>query len=390
MQVAKVKKTGELVQAIEVLSQSDISNSVFVCPSCDAELTYIGNKITKVNPYFRVRAKGGHHPSCQFYIAPREMEFTSFIQKLLARHPKYNIEGVDRILGEKFFYRADLNVTRSTDKGSECLLVECKKLPPLGKRNAETMVLQIASYLKLANGYKGAVCFPGTVSDSEKELFSDSEIELWDLDFLASEFGEYLYAEDVGHYTDILRARVSELGCESKERKFIDDLQKCESGREYCYIYQDLVGRILNYLFSPPLISALSESSDSSNVNRRDFVFPNYVENGFWAVMRERYSADYIVVDAKNYTKKVGKRDVLQVANYLKDFGAGLFGIIVSRNGGDKAGCEATLREQWVLHRKLILVLTDDDLIAMLRAKADSFEPERVLIERIEQFRLSM
>ncbi|EHH1242335.1 HNH endonuclease [Vibrio parahaemolyticus] len=390
MQVAKIRETGEVVQAIEALSRNNIANSIFVCPSCEAELTLVGNKVTKVNPHFRARQKGGHHPSCQFYIAPREIEFTTFIQSLLSRHPKYNIEGVDRILGEKVFYRADLNVTRSTDRGNERLLIECKRLPPLGKRNAETMVLQVSSYLSFVNGYKGAICFPGTVSDNEKELFSNSEIELWDLDFLASEFGELLEAEDVGHYADILRTRVSELGQESIERKLMDDLQKCKSGRKYCYIYQDLVGEILNHLFSPPLISALPESSDLSNVNRRDFVFPNYVENGFWAVMRERYSADYIVVDAKNYTKKVGKKDVLQVANYLKDFGAGLFGIIVSRNGGDKAGCEVTLREQWVLHRKLILVLTDDDLIAMLRAKADGSEPERVLIVRIEQFRLSM
>lgn len=106
--------------------------------------------------------------------------------------------------------------------------------------------------------------------------------------------------------------------------------------------------------------------------------------------MRERYSADYIVVDAKNYSKKVGKKDVLQVANYLKEFGAGLFGIIITRHGGDMAGCESTLREQWVLNRKLILVLNDEDLIAMLRAKADNLEPETVLIQRIEQFRLSM
>ncbi|WP_191116422.1 hypothetical protein [Vibrio alginolyticus] len=80
----------------------------------------------------------------------------------------------------------------------------------------------------------------------------------------------------------------------------------------------------------------------------------------------------------------------MQISNYLKKFGAGLFGVIVSRHGGDSAGCEVTLREQWALYGKLILVLKDEHIIAMLRAKRDGAEPEDILVQLIQKFRLSM
>ena len=74
----------------------------------------------------------------------------------------------------------------------------------------------------------------------------------------------------------------------------------------------------------------------------------------------------------------------------LKSHGAGLFGLIISRVGGDASGCEHTLREQWLVHRKLILVLDDEDMKEMLIAKSDGRAPEEILGQKIEHFRLSM
>ena len=146
----------------------------------------------------------------------------------------------------------------------------------------------------------------------------------------------------------------------------------------------------MEYLFTPPLVKPIPELSDKVLANRRDFILPNYAEKGFWAFMRERYTADYIVVDAKNYRGKVKKNEILQIANYLKPHGAGLFGIIVCRNGGDSAGCEHTIREQWLVNKKLILVLADEDIEKMLINKLDGNPPEDLISRKIEQFRLSM
>lgn len=146
----------------------------------------------------------------------------------------------------------------------------------------------------------------------------------------------------------------------------------------------------LNTYFSPPLNKPLPELSDKVKANRRDFIMPNYAAEGFWHYIRDKYSADYIVVDAKNYSRKVKKNDVLQIANYLKPHGVGKFALIFSRNGGDSAGCEHTLREQWMVHEKMIIVLDDNDVEAMLTIVSGGGSADEVISRKIEEFRLSM
>jgi hypothetical protein len=91
--------------------------------------------------------------------------------------------------------------------------------------------------------------------------------------------------------------------------------------------------------------------------------------------MRTHYGAHYVVVDAKNYRGDVPKNAVLQVANYLPAHGAGLFGVIACRNGGDRSA-EITRREQWALHRKMIVIINDDDdLRQMISNKASGVNP---------------
>ncbi|MCW3158599.1 hypothetical protein [Micropruina sonneratiae] len=130
-----------------------------------------------------------------------------------------------------------------------------------------------------------------------------------------------------------------------------------------------------------------TESPTRDGVNRRDIIIPNYASDGFWAHMLLFYSAHYIVVDAKNYVGAVKKREVLQLGNYLSQHGAGLFGMIACRTALD-AGAEITRRELWAFHRKMIVVLNDDDLIQMLVAHAGGSDPGDVIRQKIEDFRL--
>jgi hypothetical protein len=75
----------------------------------------------------------------------------------------------------------------------------------------------------------------------------------------------------------------------------------------------------LEYLFTPPLAKPIPELTDKDKVNRRDFILPNYTENGFWAFLREKYTTDYIVIDAKNHRGKIKKNEVLQIISATKN-----------------------------------------------------------------------
>lgn len=170
-------------------------------------------------------------------------------------------------------------------------------------------------------------------------------------------------------------------------RSFEEELRDIAPGRSEWPAYQRLVRDILAATLSPPLEQPLDEHRNQSGVNRRDIVFANYAESGGWKFLRDHYDAHYVVVDAKNYGGGVKKKDVLQIANYLSAHGAGLFGIIVCRTAADRSA-EITRREQWVIHRKMILVLNDDDLRTMLALAATGQEPSTVIRQKVEDFRL--
>lgn len=231
---------------------------------------------------------------------------------------------------------------------------------------------------------------PATIKEGELEAFAAQNIEVWDLVYIAHNFKTQILNAAPSYYKTLFLNQLMRSSMPTREEELIESISKCTPGRTDCYVYQSLVGDILEHLFSPPLNKPIPELSDNSKTNRRDFIMPNYTDKGFWAFMREKYGADYVIIDAKNYTRKVKKTEALQMANYLKPHGAGLFGMIISRTGGDSAGCEHTLREQWLVNKKMIIVLNDDDIIEMLMAKSDGRPPEDILGRKIEQFRLSM
>src|SRR5690606_28990000 len=145
---------------------------------------------------------------------------------------------------------------------------------------------------------------------------------------------------------------------------------------------------LLNLLFVPPLNTVIPQSSNENGVNRRDFVLPNYAAaETFWGFLRTHYRGDFIVADAKNYTKPIGKQEVLQLANYLCHHGTGLVGMLLTRNGLARDG-RWTSREQWLLHNKLIIGLSEDDHRQMLLTRQFGGDPAELIRQRIEDFRL--
>ncbi|MGW6442058.1 hypothetical protein [Lentzea sp. NPDC055074] len=166
-------------------------------------------------------------------------------------------------------------------------------------------------------------------------------------------------------------------------------LREIKPGRDAWVAYQKLCTEACEYLFSPPLGVPRPELSDGPGVNRRDAIMANYADSGYWHFMRTHYHADFVVMDAKNYRRDVKKQEVLQLANYLSLRGTGLFGMIITRLGAD-TGATWTMREQWVLHSKLIIVIDDNDLNQMLTARDADAEPWAVIRQKIEDFRLSI
>jgi hypothetical protein len=268
------------------------------------------------------------------------------------------------------------------------VFIECKASSAFTK-NRWSVVLQQLKFTKerMRHG-KLVFAFLGEANAEMVHLFKRCSIEVWDFEYIARRFRQEIPKVYHPLLQAIFLAAKAPMST-SPEMQLIRNLQSLKPGNADWSNYQKLIGQILERLFCPPLLTPISELSDSSKVNRRDFIVPNYSEDGFWRFIRSRYNAEYIVVDAKNYSGKIKKHSVLQISNYLKRQGAGLFGIIICRKGGDFS-CSQTVREIWAIERKLVVILTDDDVTKMLTEKAFGRNPEVVIRQKIEDFRLSL
>ncbi len=326
--------------------------------------------------------------SCNLSISNRrftEIEFNNYLSRILDLSNEFHDVRMEERLSREKPFRADITAKSQDGKG---WLIECKNVSSFTPARLHQAIHQIKAYMDATSFDRYVLAFPGLLSEEQKLSLRSHGIDPWDAHELATRFQTEI--RNTKH--PIFQMLLSFLGPtprKSPEEVFIEQLKSCKPGKEYWSDYQKLVGRILEHLYCPPLEAPISESADQDKINRRDWILPNYSDEGFWNFLRTKYLADYIIVDAKNYKGAIYKNQVLQIANYLKSHGAGMFAIIVTRVGANKSA-HLTIREQWMANKKMILVLNDDDLEAMLLAKSAGGDPEKVIGQSIERFRLSM
>ncbi|WP_081280157.1 HNH endonuclease [Vibrio natriegens] len=316
----------------------------------------------------------------------KSREFIDALGETLSISGKYQTIEKSVVFGNSTRFEADLIAQKNVEGATKKILIECKSFQSMSKSLALKIIAKMKAMSNELLNAELVLAVHSRLTDEIRTLIESEGIHVWDIEYLALHYSKEINAIS----NPIMRIIIgSSSACLSNSQKLLNKLKECAPGRRDCYVYQNLIGQIIEEAFCPPLLKPLGESCDFSQANRRDFVIPNYANEGFWAFLRKKYNADYIVVDAKNYTRKVKKSDVLQVANYLKPHGAGMFGLIFSRNGGDSRGCEQTLREQWMVHNKMIIVLDDQDVENILVSSTLN-DATDVIGRKIEDFRLSM
>lgn len=372
--------------------------SYVICQYCNEKLEEVSGYHTEhiepknpfTHPYFNNLLTSC--ANCNMLLAPQptEFEFITFLSDLMRGSGEYSEISQEAIIGKERRHRADILAIHKRRPHKPKLLIECQSTSHPLSRNIDDVIKHLHNYVTIYGDCQPILAIPGNLSEEDSAALKAAGIALWDLDFIAYNFKEQLPNLELSYYKSLVARRVLRGPALTREDQLIEKLKSCDPGKRDWSLYQELVGDILEHLFCPPLKKPLPEHADKTKTNRRDFILPNYAENGFWHVLQRNYMADFVVADAKNYSRKIGKNEILQVANYLKPRGAGLFGMIFSRHGCDAAGGMHTLREQWLLHGKLILVLSDEEVCSMLIAMRDIRKPEYIVEEIIEQFRLSI
>jgi len=322
----------------------------------------------------------------------REFEFERALAELMRTSERYADVMLEPDLSESARVRLRPDIIAHSRDGTRTILIECKGAPTVTQNRLHDALAQLKTYQTEIRADEVILALPARLTPAQRDVVRQAGVIPWDLDEIASLFRGNLQSVNHPVLRPLLLA-VAALGTSSAastpEAALLAELKSLPPGRANWAAYQKLVSKVFERLFCPPLSTPIVERSDDSGANRRDIILPNYAERGFWAFIRERYGADFVVVDAKNHSAPIGKMEALQVLNYLKRHGAGLLGMIVCRSGCD-ASCETTLREKWAMEGKLVVVLSDEHVERMLRAKEAGGPPEDVVRQWIEEFRLAL
>ncbi len=189
------------------------------------------------------------------------------------------------------------------------------------------------------------------------------------------------------YYTDPqVKALTQDLKINSKENELYDKLINCKKGKKNWFEYQQLSITILNHLFNPPLLKA-KPSETEGRKQRRDIIMhipPNI--DGFWRMITNRHNATAIIFDCKNYARKIKDKQVDTTNSYLGKKKLGTFAIILTRKGGD-SGAIDSCRNYWLNDTEhLILILSDDDILSLLKLKQNNELPSVHLDSLIRHF----
>ena len=320
---------------------------------------------------------------------PSGLEFERFLSDILAASPDYAdvVPQSPLSAGSGTRMYADFAATRAGNARRERVLIEAKAWSSSGRGQVQRAIEQIARCRAAGPFDVAALAFPGRLGEEEKMALEVAAIEVWDLDHVAAAFANEIATQPPSGYR-LLYSLAAHSEGRDKSEELVARLKTCRPGTDWG-AYQRLIAHVFEFLFAPPLMPPIWELSDAPRANRRDIILPNYATDGFWRYLRETYHAHYVVVDAKNHKSKITKPQALQIANYLKPHGTGMFGIIATRRGAS-AACIHTTREQWILHRKMIVLLSDEHIATMLRAAGSAGKPEDVIGQIIQDFRLSM
>lgn len=317
---------------------------------------------------------------CNALLADRpfltEIEFQQYLQQLLLHDSRFENVCIDvreeTTDGQKVSF--DIMFSRTEHGHEQAYIVEVKSFSAVTGHKIDAVIGQLQYYKRIYPNAHYILALPLFLAEEYRQKIRAADITLWD--------------------SETLRLGIPDIAlpvCSASDQydELIYRLKHCEPGYDNWQVYQKLVGDILSILFCPPLDPISEQNSDNSYSNRRDFILPNYAVDGYWPYLRNRYQAEFIVVDAKNSAKGIGKDDILQVAHYLKQNGTGLFGMIISRCGVEEKS-EIHLRDIWLQEGKMIIVLNDSDVEQMLLNKQKMIDPCQVVIERIQEFRLSI
>ena len=171
----------------------------------------------------------------------------------------------------------------------------------------------------------------------------------------------------------------------------IQRLKDCKSGKKYSGNYEDICEEIIRTLFETNYFNRLTKQHKTKDEHfRMDLIGSLKINQSneesmhpLWQMLVQHYNSHFVVFEFKNYSKAIDQNLIYITEKYLFDAALRNVAFIISRKGfseSAKFAAEGCLKE----HGKLIIDVTEEDLVKMLEAKSD--EAADYLLSKLEEF----
>lgn len=164
-----------------------------------------------------------------------------------------------------------------------------------------------------------------------------------------------------------------------------EELISIPTGREGWRLYENKCLEILQYLFEADLSLWDTQMKTDEGLDRFDLLCRISSMDDFWRTLVDSFRSRFIVFEFKNYEDPIDPGLIYTTERYLYPNALRSVAIIIARNGYKEQTLKAAkgaLRE----NGKLILLITQNDLIAMLRAKDVGDSPNDLLSRLLDGF----
>lgn len=163
----------------------------------------------------------------------------------------------------------------------------------------------------------------------------------------------------------------------SEGELLIQRLEQCPVGSKGWVEFENICTDAFKYLYSDGFrnYTQRTQSYTHDHIFRRDLIVNNNFSDatGFWARMKADFNANVIVIDFKNYADVLEQNEFYLPSKYLNAL-SGKFGLVMCRRGLGNASKQLQ-RKMFNRDNELLLCLTENDIIGMLREKMSRQDP---------------
>lgn len=153
--------------------------------------------------------------------------------------------------------------------------------------------------------------------------------------------------------------------------------------------YEKLCVDIVNYLFKTEFTRMLEQHSTEDQMFRMDLICGLKGASKFWNILIKHYDTRFVVFEFKNYEEKISQNLIYITEKYLHHATLRNVAIIISRKGFSTNAHQAA---NGILTKdgKLVIDISDEDIITMLRMKADEEDASDYMLDKLEQWLMSI